>query len=305
VIFRSEEYSSNGSIDMASKDVEAGGPYQDGLGPHIASMMQSFIMQPGMLVRKDCYAAVGPFDETLIRSQDYDMLLRLSRRFKGARVNEVVFYQRRHRGQRGTLNSPVKASNIGQVWIEYDKSIFRKIYDSYDLIEFLPGGAARPSNDAQLSSNERITAHLVRGCIMGRRQLWDHAASDFRHAMAIAATEGRTLLTAFERNMVRQLLDIRNLDPTNIMDADNFLLAVSQVRSWRLREDIRAALLYPLPYVLRRSLNDETLSRTYRVLRTYARIATPHSAMMAGIAKMKSKLQLRQMQQHRRSSANA
>lgn len=296
VTFKSGEASGT-TIDMTARDakhgdVEHGRSYQDRYGLHIGLMMQNFVMQPGLLVRKHCYAAVGPFDEKLIRSQDYDMLLRLVRRFKAARVDEVVFYQRHHRGRRGSLKNPVKAGRVNQAWIEYDRIIFEAINENYDLMEFLPGACAQPP-----SSDDRITAHLIRGCIMGRRQLWDHAASDLGDATALAAKGGRTSLTPLERDTLRQLLDIRNPDPTNILDAEDFLLAISRTRSWRLREDIRAALLYPLPYVIRRALKDKPSSEASRVLRTYARIATPCSAVMAGLDKMKSKLQSRQMQQ--------
>ena len=43
------------------------------------TLLDMFAHQPAMLVRKSLYIKAGAFDETLIRSQDYDMLLRLAR----------------------------------------------------------------------------------------------------------------------------------------------------------------------------------------------------------------------------------
>ncbi len=292
VTFRSEEYSGQGMLDIASKDVEHGGSCLGLYGLHISLMMQNFVMQPGMLVRRECYDALGPFDEKLIRSQDYDMLLKLARRFKGRPVDEVVFCQRHHRGRRGSLKNPVGAGKVNEAWIAYDRIIFERILDDYALMEFLPGGGARPP-----TVDDRATAHLIRGCIMGRKQLWDHAASDLAEAARLAAAGGRTRLTPLERNSIRQLLDIRNPNPASILDADGFLLALSRVGSWRLREDIRAALLYPLPYVIRRALANRAARETSRALRTYACIATPYSAFAAGIGKIKSKFRPRQGQQ--------
>ncbi|WP_210236122.1 hypothetical protein, partial [Mesorhizobium sp. M8A.F.Ca.ET.198.01.1.1] len=60
------------------------------------------VHQPGLLVRRACYDQVGGFNETLVRSQDYEMMLRLARRFKGVRVDGLMFFQRQHNMVRGS-----------------------------------------------------------------------------------------------------------------------------------------------------------------------------------------------------------
>ena len=45
-------------------------------------MRGCFTTLQGALVRTACYRSVGPFREDLLRSQDYDMLIRLARRFR-------------------------------------------------------------------------------------------------------------------------------------------------------------------------------------------------------------------------------
>ena len=54
-----------------------------------------------IVVRTICRQNVGPFDTTLIRSQDYDMLLRLSRRFASLSIDKPTFLFRDHSGLRG------------------------------------------------------------------------------------------------------------------------------------------------------------------------------------------------------------
>ncbi|WP_217579100.1 hypothetical protein, partial [Mesorhizobium sp. GbtcB19] len=57
--------------------------------------------QPGRLVRHECYAEDGGSNETLARSQDYERMLGLARRFKPARVDGRMFFRRRHDMVRG------------------------------------------------------------------------------------------------------------------------------------------------------------------------------------------------------------
>lgn len=51
---------------------------------------------PGVLVRRRCYAAVGLYDDTLIQCADWDMWLRLSFRFDAAYIAEPLTCYRMH-----------------------------------------------------------------------------------------------------------------------------------------------------------------------------------------------------------------
>jgi glycosyltransferase involved in cell wall biosynthesis len=82
-----------------------------------------FLLQQGMLTRSDCYLTLGPYDESLVRSQDYEMILRLARRFRGARNPERTFVLRTHSGPRGTALRRVRYFERRDAWAEFDRHI--------------------------------------------------------------------------------------------------------------------------------------------------------------------------------------
>lgn len=75
-------------------------------------MEDCFIPHPALVARRRCYLDVGPFNEVLVRSQDYEMVLRLSRRFRGAPVNGPTYYHRVHRRDRGSAAMPLSAEDV-------------------------------------------------------------------------------------------------------------------------------------------------------------------------------------------------
>jgi glycosyltransferase involved in cell wall biosynthesis len=65
-----------------------------------------FLVPEAMLVRRSCYQSVGPFDETLSACEDWDMWLRISRRFKIIGTTQVLT---RHRVLPGSMSTdPVR-----------------------------------------------------------------------------------------------------------------------------------------------------------------------------------------------------
>lgn len=267
------------------ENVMEGGAYLDALGLFVGLMVRNFIMQPGMLVRRRCYDEAGPFDERLIRSQDYDMLLRLARRCRGLPVPDVVFHQRQHPGRRGSLAAPIAAESVARSWTDYDLGIFRALHASHALSEFLPGSAG-----GSLTDDEAVTARLVRGCIMGRRQLWSLAAEDFGAAANLCASIGRTSLNPVECFALRHTLDVSNFAPESVLGSAAFRAALASFPGWRLREEVRSALLFPLPYVVRSYVTDKTKADAVAILRAYRSIATPYSAIHSLAAKAREKL---------------
>lgn len=141
-----------------------------------ATLEDFFAHQPGMVVRRSLYDRVGPFDESLTRSQDYEMLVRLARAGDSVSTDEVVFYQRQHSGLRGRQGERMQADAVMDGWLRYDQSIFRRLYREMDLEEYLPRGQTL-SDD-----RSRRRALIQRGVIMARRKLWKIAATDFERA---------------------------------------------------------------------------------------------------------------------------
>lgn len=127
-----------------------------------------------MLVRRSLYSETGPFREDLIRSQDYDMVLRLSRTAKARHIPQTIFFQRQHEGIRGTTTNFFPAEESRQKWLTYDKKIFAQIKQKYSLEEFIPTFALNWDNILS-----KRAALIQRGCIFARHAMWDDAISDF------------------------------------------------------------------------------------------------------------------------------
>lgn len=150
---------------------------------YLKLMQDFFIWQGAMLVRKSCYDSVGPFDIRFSRSQDYQMLLRLARRFSGVGVPEVMFHQRHHEGERGPQHARFKSKDAEAVWARFNRLMFDEIYESHGLDEFCIGAVGR-----DLDARAELTALLQRAAIMARKGIWPRATADMVAAAAKAAS---------------------------------------------------------------------------------------------------------------------
>jgi glycosyltransferase involved in cell wall biosynthesis len=145
-----------------------------------ATLDDMFAHQQGMVVRKQLYDRVGTFDESLVRSQDYDMLIRLARVGTPVSTDEFVFRQRVHDGMRGTQTEQVQAEKRSASWSQFDKVIFRNYYAQITLDEYLSDG--RSISDPL---NKR-RALLRRASVMARKKLWELAIKDLRAAESVS-----------------------------------------------------------------------------------------------------------------------
>jgi hypothetical protein len=156
----------------------------------VGLLLDCFIFQNACLVRRKAFDAVGPFRTDLIRSQDYEMTIRLACRFDAAYVPEVVFLQRAHQALRGSAIDRFDSSRQMEKWLHYDAMFFRELYGKIPLSTFVPkslaGTAAETSERAAL---------LQRACIFWRRKLLDLSLSDMAKAIQMG---GGNRLTATE-----------------------------------------------------------------------------------------------------------
>ena len=107
----------------------------------IPLMERNFLGGASLFARTECYHRVGNFDPILIRSEDYEMALRISRQFTGVRVaGGPTFYYRQHQGLRGSTSDRFEAKFRSAKWLEYDQIIFRKLYHELTLADYLPKG---------------------------------------------------------------------------------------------------------------------------------------------------------------------
>lgn len=130
-----------------------------------------------MLVRRTSYAKAGPFREDLIRSQDYDMLIKLMRNAKIKYVPKPVYYLRQHEGIRGATADAFSAKENTRKWQEYDRKIFSWVRQEFLLEEFTPTFALGWGHAAT-----KRAAMTQRACIFARREMWKDAIDDFIEA---------------------------------------------------------------------------------------------------------------------------
>ena len=140
---------------------------------------QNFMQQQGMLVRTRCYAEVGPFDESLDRSQDYEMNLRLARRFPGRGLDRASFLFREHDGHRGRPGATFAADQRSLRWIAFSRTLLPRLHAELDLAEYLP----RSPGAGRLDAPRRRRALLQRACVMARCALWEEALPDLEEAL--------------------------------------------------------------------------------------------------------------------------
>jgi len=140
----------------------------------------SFVMHNASLVRRAAYDRLGPFDPRMLRSQDYEMFVRLALKASIGFVDAVIFDQRKHEGARGPAAVQHAASASENVWQKYDAMIFDGFTKDVPLSFF----------EAMFASStpglRQRAALLQRGAILARHGLWDDALSDWEASVDIA-----------------------------------------------------------------------------------------------------------------------
>jgi glycosyltransferase involved in cell wall biosynthesis len=169
-------------------------------------MEECFLIHPTILVRTNCYRELGPFNTNLIRSQDYEMALRLGRKYPCARVSGPTIYRRLDSGQRGSSADRFDSRNALAKWAEYNLRIFNELRRILALSEYLPRSI---QNGADISGHKR-RAYLQRMVIMGKKTLYNEMLEDLRSALACKPNEP---LSKPECAVLRRLASDLNGDP--------------------------------------------------------------------------------------------
>jgi glycosyltransferase involved in cell wall biosynthesis len=131
----------------------------------------------GMLIAVDCLKAAGYFRAHLQRAEDYDVMLRLARRFRGASLGQATFVHRNHAGSRGPAHERIEAADRYRISRWYERQIFRALREELALGEYLPKGPDF-SPVAELTAEQRAEALLTRSQIMFNRGLFSEGAED-------------------------------------------------------------------------------------------------------------------------------
>jgi glycosyltransferase involved in cell wall biosynthesis len=156
----------------------------------------NFLGGAALFARTACYLKVGGFDPALIRSQDYEMAIRIARQFAGVPVSGgPTFYYRQHDGPRGSLRDRFKIEIRPNKWLEYDQVFFQKLFLNLPLTEYLPPGSDLEDHVRQ--------AHLQRMRIMASKLLISEVLQDIH---SLARLPNHTAFSNKERKLVRALL---------------------------------------------------------------------------------------------------
>lgn len=207
----------------------------------LSVLERCYLFQQGMLVRRSVFDAVGPFNEEMIRSQDYEMLLRITKQFEGIAVDSIVFHFRQHSGVRGSEAVPVAKSQIVASWIKYDDLIFSKVYETYPLHEFLPA-----HHGDQLSTEETRYALLERSCVMARKALWTQAAADLKEFVALVQSSASAEISEPERMILRRFFGPYSYADSKLAESDGLFNVIGEIGSRRLRHVVATELLAPI-----------------------------------------------------------
>lgn len=158
----------------------------------------AFPMQNASLVRRTAFEKTGPFDETLPRSIDYDMFVRLALNVDVEFVDEIIFDQRKHDGPRGPQQSLHAASDSMKVWMDCD----RRIFDRIDAL--VPVTAFEALFDGEDAKLIRRAGLLQRACVWARHGRWPRALEDLA---AAAEVNGDRSLHPVEVGICRRILN--------------------------------------------------------------------------------------------------
>jgi glycosyltransferase involved in cell wall biosynthesis len=162
----------------------------------IPLLENNFLCGAALFARTSVYSRVGDFSSEHLRSQDYEMAIRIVRQFTGIRVaGGATFHYRQHNCKRGTINELFTAKESSKYWKKYNLITFQKVYAELPLAEYLPPGM-------NLEENRR-RALLQRMSVMGAKLLPELMAKDL-HGLVLL--EDDTPFSPEEKRLIRNML---------------------------------------------------------------------------------------------------
>lgn len=134
------------------------------------------LMMSGSLLRTDSVRAVGGLNETLLRGQDYDLMVRLASRFSFRFCRQTVYAWREHRGPRGTAHEKHAHDDRIRAWARYNEPIGQYLRDQ------LPINAFCPSEIFQNTPDTARKTQIIRAWALATKLPAEYAALDLKSA---------------------------------------------------------------------------------------------------------------------------
>lgn len=138
----------------------------------------NFMPQQAVLAKRHCYEKVGPYDEDLHASHDYDMMLRLTNRFGCHRVTTPTFIYVQHAWLRGVAQDRYGRSEREIRWLRDDRKVVARYHSELSLKDY----SSHKGSSRELTLLETRQALLKRMSFAARRGLWDLARDDLEAA---------------------------------------------------------------------------------------------------------------------------
>lgn len=227
-------------------------------------MRSCFTTLQGALVRSECYQQVGPFREDLVASEDYEMLLRLVRRYPVALLDRPTFVFRRHEGERGPATQRYASDKRERVFLQYDRMLGRELRADVALGEYLT-----PMRDTVCDASLKRLALLNRMSVMAGKGLEAEMIEDALNYATLTEGSG-TGPTRDERRAIAQAAQQRYFVLRLLEDPLNFYSAARGLRRTGTGRTVLHALARGLLGVARRRSSDRTMR--VKLIRIAARL---------------------------------
>ncbi len=140
----------------------------------------NFLGQGAFLTRAAVCHEVGPYNTGLVRSQDFEMLLRLSAICRAIRVPGPMFIYRQHSDFRGSADDRHAAPSRLSKWRFYDRIVYKRIFEDVPLERYLP-----VMQSLSISPIAVRRAYLQRMVMLWRAGLFDELLEDLDNALDI------------------------------------------------------------------------------------------------------------------------
>lgn len=165
-----------------------------------------YTYQFAMLISRKAFLHYGGMREDMLRCADFEFTLRFTRFEKITKVNNVVFYQRWHDGDRGSLGHRFSSMEIERKGCVFDGIAFAEAVRSYNIMEFCPTFALGAAE------NEKLQASLVlRGLLSFKFSLWDQFINDISGAQQVSKIYLSDELSQVSENFLVSLLPLKIL----------------------------------------------------------------------------------------------
>lgn len=219
----------------------------------------NFLGGAALFVRTACHHELGLYDESLLRSQDYEIAVRIARRHVGARVpGPSTFFYRQHGELRGASADRFGANERKRKWLEYDRRFVRALRHDMALDEYI-----RPADGSAVPARTQL---LQRAAVMASKCLYDEMLEDLRRVVSI---DPALAPSAMERALLARLLLMEPWYGTgSVLEDPEVLRHTAQALAinplWQ-RSLLRSLARNAAAAVWRRHRAKATLSRLWKV----------------------------------------